>query len=179
MHWWFSLHVWCQMQLRQLVVKGIVCLQKPRVWYCAGTMTYLQQHLLLQWQPQQLQHQQCLELMTGGGRSTPVAASMIACRFEALPVLAATAGRSSPLAMVPVAHCKLYVTIDKPCMSRKEHHVATLNRSTPKQTLTRIRHSNRCRGYIVLAGHWHNLHDTGRQSLCICSCCHAAMVLTL
>jgi hypothetical protein len=127
LHWYFSLHAWCQTQLLQLIVKDIVRIQKPRVWYGAGAMTYLQQHLLLRWQPQQLQRQQCLELMTDGGRSTPVAAAMIACRFEALAVLAATAGLSSPLAMVPVAHCKLYVTIDKPCTSRKEHHVADSN----------------------------------------------------
>ena len=167
------------MQLRQLVVKDIVSLKRPRVWYGAGTMTYLQQHLLLQWQPQQLQHQQCLELMTDGGRSTPVAAAMIAYRFEALAVLAATAGRSSLLARVPVAHYKLYVTIDKPCMSHKEHHIATSNISIPKLTLTRSRHSNRCQGYAVLAGHQHNLHGRGRKSLCFCCCCHAAMLLTL
>ena len=95
------------MQLRQLVVKDNVRLQKPTVLYGAGAMTYLQQHQLLQWQPQQLQRQQCLELMTDGVRSTPVAAAKIACCFEALPVLAATAGRSSLLARVPVAHCKL------------------------------------------------------------------------
>ena len=83
-------------------------------------MTYLQQHPLLQWQPQQLQRQQCLELMTDGGRSTPVAAAVTACRFEALAALAATAGLSSPLARVPVAHCKLCVTTDKPCTSRED-----------------------------------------------------------
>ncbi len=148
------------MQLRQLVVKDIVRLKKPRVWYGAGAMAYLQQHLLLQWQPQQLQRQQSLELTTDGGRSTPVAAAMIACRFEALAALAATAGLSSLLARVPVAHRKLYVTIDKPCTSRKEQHIAKANTIIPDQTLTRNRHSNRCQGYAVLAGHQHNTWET-------------------
>ncbi len=162
LHWYFSLHAWCQTQLLQLIVKDIVRIQKPRVWYGAGAMTYLQQHLLLRWQPQQLQRQQCLELMTDGGRSTPVAAAMIACRFEALAVLAATAKLSSPLVMVPVARCKLYVTIDKLCMSCKEHHITTSNISIPKQTMTRNRHSSRCHGYAVLTGHQQNLHGRGQ-----------------
>ena len=162
MHWCFSLYAWCQRQLRQLIVKDIVHLKKPGVWYSAGAMTYLQQHLLLQWRPQQLQRQQCLELMTDGGRSTPVAAAMIAGRFEALAVLAATAELSSLLARVPVAHCKLYIKTDEPCTSRKEHHIATSKISISKETMTRNRRSTRCQGCDILNGHQQNLRGTGQ-----------------
>ena len=158
MHCWFSLYAWCQLQLRQLAVGDIVRLEKLRVSYGAGSMTYLQQHLLLQWQPRQLQHQQCLELMTDGGRSTPVAAAVIACRFEALAVLAATAGRSSLLARAPVAHCKLYVTIDKLCASCKEHHIAIIKHIHSKAM---NRPGNRCSGYTLLTAHQQNLHWRG------------------
>ena len=166
LHWYFSLHAWCQTQLLQLIVKDIVRIQKPRVWYGAGAMTYLQQHLLLRWQPQQLQRQQCLELMTDGGRSTPVAAAMIACRFEALAVLQPLQGCQAPwqwyLLHIASSMSQLISLV------RRVRSIMLLIAmiSIPKQTMTRNRHSNRCcmqrlQGYTVLARHQHDLPGRG------------------